>query len=306
MALFFNDLSLHGQFNDEQQFVSTIAALMRMRSTARRFNQELRCSRSLLTAPITKVKQLQQVLDGLKPDQRRDILNWIARHGPFWTEEPRHSPDCWLSCQSKVVTDSAVGEAATRSASGEESALVTAVPSDWQTSPLVVNDESEKCIAAVTNVWTNQVLEEHLVNTEAEPRNWADLRTRAMQRFSHLIFADDSFAPLKKEPFVLGASRAIWVLLRTLNCFDDEGHRRAPNFAEFFNQHPGRFSDSSSTEQSEFSEDLTFRHPETNAAIFCPWHGKVQTPQLRIHFSWPPQGNEKIYVAYVGPKITKR
>jgi len=52
---------------------------------------------------------------------------------------------------------------------------------------------------------------------------------------------------------------------------------------------------------------MTFRHPEkADETIFCPWYGKVGTPQLRVHFSWPVRADETLYVVYVGPKITKR
>jgi hypothetical protein len=40
--------------------------------------------------------------------------------------------------------------------------------------------------------------------------------------------------------------------------------------------------------------------------IFCTWHGKVKTPQYRIHFSWPISAVAPLYVVYIGPKITKR
>lgn len=67
------------------------------------------------------------------------------------------------------------------------------------------------------------------------------------------------------------------------------------------------FSDSSSTEKSDFRKELTFRHPmNAGEYLFCTWHGKVKTPQLRIHFSWPIRASDPLYVVYIGPKITKQ
>ena len=48
---------------------------------------------------------------------------------------------------------------------------------------------------------------------------------------------------------------------------------------------------------------------QTNGAtskLFCPWHGKVKSPQYRIHFSWPTTATTPIYIVYVGPKLTKK
>ncbi|MBN1960904.1 MAG: hypothetical protein JW841_08150, partial [Deltaproteobacteria bacterium] len=67
------------------------------------------------------------------------------------------------------------------------------------------------------------------------------------------------------------------------------------------------FSDSSDEEKNEFKNALTFNHPQKpHVKIFCPWHGKVQTPKYRIHFSWPVRVNEPLYVVYIGEKLTKR
>jgi hypothetical protein len=52
---------------------------------------------------------------------------------------------------------------------------------------------------------------------------------------------------------------------------------------------------------------MSFVDPENPAKkFFCPWHGKIQTPQFRIHFEWPiPAHQQRLKVLYIGPKITK-
>jgi hypothetical protein len=66
-------------------------------------------------------------------------------------------------------------------------------------------------------------------------------------------------------------------------------------------------TDSSDAEKRQFRSELTFPNPEKSGQhLFCSWHGKVKTPQLRIHFSWPIAANTPLYIVYVGPKITKR
>lgn len=67
------------------------------------------------------------------------------------------------------------------------------------------------------------------------------------------------------------------------------------------------FTDSSDGEKREFKNELTFPHPERpGETLFCTWHGKVKTPQMRVHFAYPLKRNEPLYVVYIGPKITKR
>ena len=101
------------------------------------------------------------------------------------------------------------------------------------------------------------------------------------------------------------------ILHRLRNCFDQHGKRTQEGhkiYIDYFTGARAWFSDSADTEKEEFKEALTFSHPETpREFLFCTWHGKVNyRPPLRIHFSWPIQANEPLYVVYVGPKITRR
>ncbi|EGR2914004.1 hypothetical protein DNG97_24050 [Vibrio parahaemolyticus] len=85
---------------------------------------------------------------------------------------------------------------------------------------------------------------------------------------------------------------------------NEEGHRI---YQEHFTGDKAWFSDSSDTEKREFKEALTFKHPENNGeSIFCTWHGKVKTPQIRIHHSWPITKDAPLYILYIGPKLTKK
>jgi hypothetical protein len=67
------------------------------------------------------------------------------------------------------------------------------------------------------------------------------------------------------------------------------------------------FTDESSTNKRNFKQEMTFSDPIDNSKkIFCSWHGKIKTPQVRVHFEWPrPNNQKKIKVVYIGPKITK-
>lgn len=102
-------------------------------------------------------------------------------------------------------------------------------------------------------------------------------------------------------------------LLDVLSRFKDEhqtGTGRTQKGHELYEQYftgdGAWFSDSSDREKRDFENDMTFSHPDQNGAtIFAPYHGKVQTPQMRIHFSWPVTADSPLYVLFVGDKITK-
>jgi len=134
------------------------------------------------------------------------------------------------------------------------------------------------------------------------------------------FFSEDAFAPLKGHPFVHGAAHRLIALFQILNrfkaCHDDQGKRTKEGHELYQNFFTGKkggggkgalFKDSSDGEKSDFKAEMTFTHPHRpGQQLFCPWHGSTQTPQLRIHFSWPVKSDEPVYIVYVGPKITKR
>ena len=318
MDLLFNDLSIQGQFPDVATFRVAIGRVMTMRALARRrYGTELQCHRNVAYARVTHDLLMPQVVAGLGRNQQSALMQWLARSGgPFWDDHRQHGEDDWLECKGEVVTDTALGEAAYRLYHGTECGLVSIDPSSWLFSPLSVEwheGESDKSVD-VPNYWDVESLTSAL---DAEPvslGSWRDLETVAQTRCPSLTFSPDCFKPLSGHPLGVSAVHALLSRLIVLhdlkNAFDEHGQRTAKG-EEIIQTHfagtEAWFSDSSSTEKATFRRDLTFPHPaKAGETLFCTWHGKVNTPKLRIHFSWPVRVSEPLYVVYVGPKITKR
>ena len=290
---------------------------MAIRGIARRFERELQCHRNVANAYVThNVIMRQAVNQALSRDKRRSLMQWLTRHGPFWEDIREHRGDDWLEYGGEIVTDSAVGEAAYCLLHGIDRALVSVNPSSWLISPLTVDWRETGPVRSVDvpNYWDADDLEQALADAPVPLQSWEDLETTAQRRYPDLTFSTDSFEPLHGHPFGKGPAERLLLRLAVLNdlrnCFDERGNRTPRGDwldREYFTGRKAWFSDSSPSEKVKFKTDLTFPHP-TNAgeSLFCTWHGKVKTPQLRIHFSWPIRVNEPLYVVHVGPKITKR
>ncbi|WP_169203256.1 hypothetical protein [Aromatoleum bremense] len=266
---------------------------------------------------------MPQAIQALAFEKRRAFMLWLTQHGPFWEDSRKHGPDDWIECNGSIVTDSAVGEAAWCCLNGIKQSLVSLTPSSWEFSPVPVDwvsNTGDKKSTGVVNHWTPAAIEAALQAEPAPLISWSQLDALAIARCTRLTFAADAFAPLNGLPFVSGAAQRLLFVLETLNrfksCFDvagqrtPEGHEIYHDFFTGKKEEGGRgalFSDSSDEEKSKFRSEMTFQHPADNTmSLFCSWHGKVQTPQLRVHFSWPIRADEPVYVVYVGPKITKQ
>lgn len=318
MDLLANDLSIHGQFHDMATFRHALSNLMAVRTAAKRYGRELQCHGEFLSTEPIPGMQIQQAIGNLKESERRAIMVWLTRSGPFWDNERRHQENDWLEYSGEIVTDTALGEAAYRTLNGIDCGVVSIAPSNWLTTPLVVtlcssqgggNQNSD-----VTNVWNVQALQEVLQNKLQPLSSWAELRKASVDRFANLIFSSECFTPLSGVPFSKGAASRFMSLLGTLDrfacAFDEDGSRNPEGhriYQEYFTGERALFSDSSDTEKQRFNNQMTFVHPkDANESICCPWHGKISRSDLRLHFSWPVCHNQPVYIVYAGPKITKQ
>ena len=262
---------------------------------------------------------MQQVFQRFPEAQRRSALGWMTRSGPFWDDTRRHGPDDWLENQGKVVTDSAVGEAAYSNLHGLVYGLISVTPSNWDFSPVVVSwrrgDAGLEDRHTEVENWRDVVeLEERLHGAPPSIQSWNDMEKLSANRFVNLIFANNCFEPLAGLPFAKAASDRILVLLgildRFVSAFDENGARTLEGhriYQDYFTGANALFSDSADTEKREFRDQLTFPHPnEPGKSLFCTWHGKIRRMTLRLHYYWSARAGEPVYVVYVGPKITRR
>jgi hypothetical protein len=318
-----NDLSLYGQFQDFQTFQEAIDRLMNMRAVARKFGREIFCNRKVAFANVTPAMAFTQIIQNFDRAKKNSIMQWLTKNGPFWEDERMHGPDDYLMCLDEIVTDSAVGEAAWCSLNGIDRHVVSFSPSQWERNPLQViffEDEEVTKSVDVANFWVLSAFKAFIEKSPPQIDSWHQLGEAAVHRFPQLVFAGDAFMHLEGHPFVPGAAHRLMFLLHTLDrfcvCFDEQGKRTAEGheiYNNFFTGKKGEggkgalFTDSSDDEKNKFKAEMTFEHPGfPGEFLFCPWHGKIQTPQLRVHFSWPVKAGVPLYIVYIGPKITKR
>ena len=291
---------------------------MGIRKTAQRYGRELHCHRNTLNAQVTQSMSVLQAIQRLARDERRSVMQWLTRHGPFWDAARQHRPDDYLECNGQIITDTAVGEAAYRCLDKIETSLVSLIPSSWNFSPAVVewrkSDEEAETVEVV-NYRDAGTLETDLRTASPQITSWEMLANMSEDRCTQLTFSSDCFDSLKGYPLISKAAQDILNRLEMLNqlktCFDAEGRRTAEGhrlYKVYFTGERAWFSDSSLTEKRDFRTEMTFPYPAPpQESLFCPWHGKVNYhPPLRIHFSWPITAVNPVYVVYVGPKITRR
>lgn len=316
MELMINELSCNGQFPDFKAFSEAIDRLMLMRSICRKFGRELYCHRNMAHVQVTSELNMHQVVQCFDVDKRRALMQWFTKQGPFWEDIREHDSDDYIECQDEIVTDTAIGEVAFRCFKGNDSQVVSLTPSNWEYSPLQIywkRTSEESLEIDVLNHFDIGSLEKNLHSSAALIESWNQLTSMCINRFVAITFSTDTFKPLLGYPFSSGVAQRIierLEVLEKLKNFVDSSGSRTPEghrlYQEHFTGDKAWFSDSSDTEKRDFKSELTFKHPRTDGStLFCTMHGKIKTPQIRIHFTLPSQTDPELYVVYIGPKITK-
>ncbi len=313
-----NDLSIHGQFDTLDEFSGAVKTLMKIRSAIGRAGSRFSCHRDLAHAQVTREATMHKAIQSMSIEERRAWIQWLTKGGPFWEDDRQHAPDDWLETAGELTpVDHAIGESAFRNFHGDQLDLISAAPSDWLSDPISVTwkrDEKEDRIVDVPNHWTLKSVQRRLDALPATFCSWKSLEEHVRRAYRELTLSVDAFASLSGCPFALAAANRINTLLGTLDryrgCFNEHGARSIEGdeiYEDYFKGDRAWFSDSSDSEKEAFRSKMTFAHPDNSGEIlFCPFHGKVSTQTIRIHFTYPIAKTIPLYVVYIGPKITKR
>jgi hypothetical protein len=213
-----------------------------------------------------------------------------------------------------VVTDTALAEACNLLARFTESSVVSLTPSAFSKSPLEVywrdRPDGDQCWQ-IQNFFSEPPLTEHLELIEKPPASWQQVLDWANTNCPSLLLSPDISAQLPATFYPSAAQRAK-ILLKALNEINSalqkgETRRFEDLRRSWMEGENARITDSSDGEKTDFAAELNFKHPHTQRVISCTWHGKIKSPQFRIHFEWPKQNvQDALFIGYFGPKLTKR
>ena len=188
---------------------------------------------------------------------------------------------------------------------------------DFMHSPLKVMQgiiEAPITFIDIENYYDIESLSKKLQDLK-EYKGWMDLDSEIRSRFIYLNISEQAMKELLPIPFSKCVMQRIFEILEVLDCIVQETDNNTGQLSALGQELRDRhfvgdkawFTDESSTNKANFKDKLAFKDPDDpSRSITCTWHGKIKTPQIRIHFQWPlPVGQKYLKVVYIGPKITK-
>ena len=317
MAWYVNELSLCGQYPSAPDFLCFIEQLLRARTKSPALAKHLFCSRTLNTSQVTTNMDFRAAARSTSNHTLRAfILAWLTKSGPFWDDQRALNNDDYFEHSRRDVTDLGLGEAARRQLAGQQASCFSFPAGGFDFTPIdVVHGLAEAPLhtLSIPNVWTLDQLISAAQALIPEPVNWSQMFAQAQIRFDQLDFIAYAIDPLQKEPFSRCVADRVFSLLSVLQEFmevrNPDGSYSERNLSlleKHFKGEKAWFSDESETNKKYFYKEMSFPDPKNGGKkVFCPMHGKIKTPQYRIHFEWPPRAGKNLRIFYIGPKITK-
>ena len=319
MDYFLNELSLENAFESQNHFEECLKPFIEFLKNNETIKSELLLSNKIRGLLIYGKESFYQCLCGISDrDYKVFAFSWLDK-SQYWESERSVVEDDYFEYKSKCVTDFSLGEAARKYTLGEDACIVSSdCKEEFCCDSIDIVHGFEGNIInelSIGNIHNLEVLSTHFSGNIPEPRKWPEFIEQIRDRYGNLIFHDNIIDALEKQPLddkvIKGSGRLLGTLDKLVE-ETNEDNSFSPRGQEIYNKHfvgeKAWFTAESETNKNDFKEKLTFTDPsDSSKSLFCHFHGKIKTPQYRIHFEWErPPGQRKIKVVYIGPKITKK
>jgi hypothetical protein len=317
--LIVNDLSIKRQVASVVDLNQQLVATVKLISSLVVARELIRCSRNLINSVVCDEKPLiRHVVDSFERDSRLQIMTWLTNHGPFWDDTRTKVDFDSFNYQGINVTEQGLGEVGRLLSMGVNawSYSFKGGEIDFSNTPISISHSLEDIVVGsydVNNIWDIGEVSEKLKTLVVPSASWEEMLKTATGSFKYLTFLSEPHLDLIATPFSRGASGRIFLLLGVLDKIaqntNDDGSRNEVAkdlYDTFFVGEKPAFTDESESNKNDFKKDMTFVN-SNGECVFAPWHGKINSPKIRIHFEWPRPANQKIInVLFIGPKITKK
>lgn len=315
-----NDLSIKRQGEANFPVIKEqLLEIAGMVSTSKKARSILKCSRATVNEKLAGNLSLIEFVSSFPRDDKNRVLTWLSNSGPFWDDFRTEVDLDYFTYNNLDVTEQGLGELGRLHSGGiigaafsfQESSENIYIPT---LSVVHGIDEIHVGNYEIQNFWHAHEFLSFIEKIElSELDSWKKMLAVSKDTYPGLNISANAISELLSTPFTKCAARKIICLLTVLNEIvrntDDSGVRneRAQRLIDcHFIGENADFTDESERNKRDFQADLTFSN-DAGVRVFAPWHGKVNSPKIRVHFEWPlPQGNSRLDVYYIGPKITKR
>lgn len=317
MEWILNNLSLNKNFANTQDFLSYMEDLLKCKFSHPLLKSGILCPRDIRDIEVIEnVSFSNAVLSSAPKDLKHQILSWVNKNGPFWSDDRVNNCDDYFEYEEIDVTDMGLGECARR-AILTKSISSFSVAGQFDITPLKIChglQEEPLGVYDIENIWCLDDLLKSADSALPSPRCWQTALEYLKQKNPKLIFSESLYDQISELPYSSTVLERALELCRALEDYlksrGENGEMTAITHEIIechFHGDKAWFSDETDADICKFKQELTFLDARDNVKKVYSFHGKIKTPQIRIYFEWPiPPEQNDIQILYFGPKITKK
>ena len=311
MDFFFNELSIHDQFQSRAEFKTAVSQFRKYRDAVTGADFRFYIHRNILKRRVVGNSFRSGIQACFNRQQVRTLMNWFNKDGSFLPDDAYSAAEDRFTCYfpgvseeaSRNVTGTALAECAFRKMSGENTYLTSLEPSEYNWIPIRVSMELFGD-TVIENDYTEQLLTRRLARLLPAISSWPVLLDR-IELLPGVILETEVMEKLRANPFARNIAEGLYVCAIALSEMATAPSLEQFNelYAKYATGMNARFSDSSAGEKRKFKENLTFK--VDNEPCLCSYHGKVKIQQYRMHLEKKPVFQNPARIVYIGPKLTK-
>jgi len=155
MEFFFNELSIHNQFQSRKEFKAAVHLFRRYRQAVTGAGFRLYIHRNIFKRPALGNTFRKGIQKHFERQQVRSLMNWFSKGGFFLPDDAYADTEDSFICyypdyakkESEDITDSALAECAFRKIAGEDAGSISLEQSKFSWSPIkVLLSQSDEAI----------------------------------------------------------------------------------------------------------------------------------------------------------------
>jgi hypothetical protein len=306
----FNDLSLQKNYTDVSSLKNDLKELADFYDAGKRFEHTVYLHRDA----IKQLSVLKTPFHGALKDtrfftqsQRAKIYIMLDKTSPVLPDDTAIPSGLAFYYEGQAIPNTGLAECAYQAYMEESTSTYSLSGSCFRKNTLIVSikqNDTSLSELPIENYFSLSDFNQKLQSLRGPMRSWESFFNFTELRYKWVECTDELRIPLRRQAFEQRLADKIICRMDALEQMADAQSEEIFLELEKKYCHGDRawFTDESETRKHELKDKLTFM--VDGIKTLCSYHGKISYRTFRIHFTPRPKRGEKIYIAYIGYRIT--
>jgi predicted HTH domain antitoxin len=306
----FNDLSLQKNYTTISALKKDLKELVDFYDAGKKFEHTIYVHRDAIKqVSVLKTSFYKTLKDKrfFTDSQRVQIFTMLDKSTPVLPDDTAIPSSLAFCYEGQVIPNTGLAECAYQAYMNEAISTYSLSASRFLKHILIVSIKQNNVSfgdISIENYFSLSDFNQKLQSLRGPMKSWDDFFDFAESRYKWVECTNEAKMSLKRQEF---EQLLVEKIISRTDALEQMAEAQSEEiFLELENKycHGDRawFTDESDTRKRDLENRLTFTL--NGVQTLCSYHGKISYRTFRIHFAPRPKRGAKIYIAYIGRKIT--